>query len=274
MPDQSADPAASGNSASEHESGPAWSRDRLSRDPHADAEKAARVQAMFTSIAHAYDLNNRLHSFGMDQAWRRATVRAVEPKPTDRVLDVACGTGDLTEAFARRGVAHATGADYTPAMLALARAKLARRRPTLPIEYIEADAQALPFEDANFDIVSIAFGIRNVADTARALREFRRVLAPGGRLAILEFGQPRNALLRWANRAYTERIMPMTASIIARDRSGAYAYLPRSVETYLAPPALAAAVERAGFNRVRQVSMTFGVCVLTVAHAAERHVAT
>ncbi len=249
-------------------SGPSWSTARLASNPHEDAEKARRVQSMFTSIAHAYDLNNRLHSMWMDQAWRRRAVREVALAPQDEVLDVACGTGDLTEAFARGGARRVVGSDYTPAMLDLARAKLARRRTTWPISYVEADAQALPFADGSFDVVSIAFGIRNVTDTGKALSEFRRVLRPGGRLAILEFGQPAQPMLRWANRLYTERIMPVTASLIARDRSGAYAYLPRSVETYLAPAALAAAVGQAGFSSVRQVPMTFGVCVLTLARAS------
>ncbi len=247
--------------------GPTWSATRLASNPHEDSQKAERVRSMFTSIAHAYDLNNRLHSLWMDQSWRRRAVREVRLTAHDEVLDVACGTGDLTEAFARAGARRVVGSDYTPAMLELARAKLARRRGQLPITYQEADAQSLPFEDASFDVVSIAFGIRNVANTAKALREFRRVLRPGGRLAILEFGQPSQPVIRWANRLYTERVMPITASLIARDRSGAYAYLPRSVETYLAPAHLAAAVGHAGFMDVRQVPMTFGVCVLTLASA-------
>ncbi len=222
---------------------------------------------MFSAIAASYDLNNRLHSFWQDQAWRRAAVRLANPSPTDRVLDVACGTGDLTLAFARSRPAPAsvTGLDFTPQMLDVARCK------STPSEasFMEGDAMNLPFSDASFDVVSIAFGIRNVSDPARALREFRRVLAPGGRLVILEFGQPKQSVLRWLNDLYTRRVMPMTASLIARDRSGAYRYLPASVASFLDPAALAAAVRDAGFAQVRQHPLTFGVCVATTATAPE-----
>jgi demethylmenaquinone methyltransferase/2-methoxy-6-polyprenyl-1,4-benzoquinol methylase len=220
---------------------------------------------MFTSIAHAYDLNNRLHSFWRDQAWRRAAVRMAAPIQGARVLDCACGTGDLTEAFANAGAASVTGLDYTAAMLDLARAKATDgRRLAVQPTYVQGDAQSLPWPDASFDIVSIAFGIRNVDDTLKALREFHRVLAPGGRLVVLEFGEPGFAPLRWFNRLYTHHIMPLTASLIARDRSGAYRYLPRSVETYLSPERLRAQVEESGFVGIRQHHMTFGVCVGTL----------
>jgi len=222
---------------------------------------------MFSAIAGSYDLNNRLHSFWQDQAWRRTAVRLVRPAPSDRVLDVACGTGDLTLAFARTNPAPSsvTGLDFTPQMLDVARCK---SKPT-EASFIEGDAMNLPFADASFDVLSIAFGIRNVSDPPRALREFRRVLAPGGRLVILEFGQPRQAVLRWLNNVYTHRVMPLTASIIARDRSGAYRYLPKSVQSFLDPAALAKAVSDAGFSEVQQHPLTFGVCVATTARVPE-----
>ena len=245
----------------------AWTPDTLSGNPHARGDKADRVQRMFSAIAGSYDLNNRLHSFWQDQAWRRAAVRLVRPMSTDRVLDVACGTGDLTLAFARANPAPAavTGLDFTAPMLDVARTK------AKPAEasFVEGDAMSLPFADASFDVLSIAFGIRNVSDPARALREFRRVLSPGGRLVILEFGEPKQGVLRWLNSVYTHRVMPLTASIIARDRSGAYRYLPRSVASFLEPAALARAVAEAGFADVRQHPLTFGVCVATTARVPE-----
>jgi len=250
----------------QHETGhPAWTANDLERNPHAVSDKALRVQRMFTSIAHAYDLNNRLHSFWRDQAWRRAAVRMTEPVDGARVLDCACGTGDLTEAFANAGAKCVTGLDYTAAMLDLAKAKsVDGRRLAVQPTYVQGDAQSLPWADGSFDIVSIAFGIRNVDDTLKALREFHRVLAPGGRLVVLEFGEPSFAPLRWFNRLYTHHLMPFTASLIARDRSGAYRYLPRSVETYLSPERLRSQVDEAGFVEIRQQRMTFGVCVGTV----------
>ncbi|MBL0926952.1 MAG: bifunctional demethylmenaquinone methyltransferase/2-methoxy-6-polyprenyl-1,4-benzoquinol methylase UbiE [Phycisphaerales bacterium] len=235
---------------------PAWTEPELAGNPHADAGKPEKVRRMFAAIAHRYDLNNRLHSFWRDQAWRRAAVRMAGVRPADRVLDVACGTGDLTRAFADAGPAEVIGADFTPQMLDIARAKRGR-----VIEYLEADAQNLPFPDGRFDVVSIAFGIRNVQRPERALAEFFRVLAPGGRLIVLEFAEPRLAPVRWINGLYTKRVMPLTATLISGDRSGAYRYLPRSVETFLTREEMERALRAAGFASVRQRAMTFGVCV-------------
>jgi demethylmenaquinone methyltransferase/2-methoxy-6-polyprenyl-1,4-benzoquinol methylase len=225
---------------------------------------------MFGAIAHRYDLNNRVHSLGRDHAWRRRAVRLAGVSSGDRVLDVACGTGDLAEAFAGAGPAAVTGVDFAEPMLEIARRKASARRraPGVPMpDYRSGDALALPFASGSFDVVSIAFGIRNVADADRALRELRRVLRPGGRLVVLEFSEPRVPILRALARFYTHRIMPWTASWLARDRSGAYRYLPRSIDTFLDRDALAARIEAAGFGAVRQEEMTFGICV---AYAARR----
>lgn len=252
-------PASEPPARSEPPSAPAsaaWTGEELAGDPHRHAEKARKVRRMFGAIAGRYDLNNRLHSFGRDQAWRRATVRMAGVREGDRVLDVACGTGDLTRLFARAGAGEAVGADFTPEMLEIAR----RKTRDANARYIEADAMDLPFEDASFDVVSIAFGIRNVAEPARALAEFHRALRPGGRLVILEFSRPRNPLVRWGNRIYCNTIMPRTATLLSGDRSGAYWYLPRSVETFLAPEEMARAMEEAGFEEIRRRPMTFGVC--------------
>ena len=239
-----------------------WQPEELATDPHRRGDKADKVRAMFSAIAGAYDLNNRVHSFGLDQRWRRVAVRMAEVRPTDDVVDIACGTGDLTELFAAAGPRSIRGLDFTPPMLDIAREKAARRKwsgaaPT----YAHGDATALELPDASVDVVSIAFGLRNVGDPARALAEFRRILRPGGRLIVLEFDEPENRLIRAANRLYTHRIMPWTASLLARDRSGAYHYLPRSVETFLDRRALRAAMLAAGFSRVEQRSLTFGTCV-------------
>ena len=218
---------------------------------------------MFAAIAHRYDLNNRLHSFGRDQVWRRRAVALCRLKPTDRVLDAACGTGDLAEAFATAGAASVTGVDFTEAMLAIAtrRADGLRRQGRPVPTYLGADVTALPFAEQTFDIVSIAFGIRNVMEPGRALSEFRRVLRPGGRLVILEFSHPRHPLLRLLNRIYCDTIMPLTATLIAGDRSGAYRYLPRSVATFSDRRRLTDMMVEAGFESITQHPMTFGVCV-------------
>lgn len=249
---------------------PAWSGDELASNPHEHAAKAEKVQRMFSAIARAYDLNNRLHSFWQDQVWRRNAVRMAGLKGGETVLDIACGTGDLTRAFAGTTPrpAEVRGLDFTAAMLDIARHRLkdgaGKANDAAPIQYLEADAMNLPLDDACADVVSIAFGIRNVADPDMALREFRRVLKPGGRLVVLEFAEPRFAPVRWVSNFYTKRVMPLTATLIARDRSGAYRYLPRSVGTFLSPEALAERMSRAGFGAIRQKSLSLGVCVCSV----------
>ena len=217
---------------------------------------------MFAAIAGSYDLNNRLHSFGRDQAWRRAAVRLAQVRAGDEVLDCACGTGDLTFAFARTDASRIVGTDFTQEMLDIAEQK--RGDQTGRVSFQRADAMALPFDDASFDVVSIAFGIRNVADPGRAFAEFFRVLRPGGRVVILEFDEPRLAPIRVLNNLYTRVIMPRTASLIAHDRSGAYRYLPKSVETFMKREELQENLRAAGFSQTRTHPMTFGVCVAHV----------
>ena len=239
---------------------PAWTSEELRENPHESGEKAEKVRRMFADIAPSYDLNNRLHSLGIDQLWRRKTVAMSGVGENDRVLDVACGTGDLTRAFARANPARVVGGDYTPEMLDIARRKPAPENAT-PITYVDADATRLPFEDGSFDVLSIAFGIRNVSDVDAALREFFRVLAPGGRVLVLEFDRPRFAPIAWVSDLYTRRIMPITASIISRDRTGAYRYLPKSVASFLPREEMVNAISDAGFERVTSRPLTFGVAV-------------
>lgn len=240
--------------------GEVWGRDEL-QNPHQREDKPGRVRGMFAAIAGSYDLNNRLHSFGLDQAWRRKAVQMAEVRPGDEVLDVACGTGDLTHLFAASPAGRVVGGDFTPQMLEIAREKQKRIARPEKVSYQEVDAMALPFGDASFDVVSIAFGIRNVATPERALSEFARVLRPGGRLVVLEFDRPRNAVIRFGNELYTQQIMPRTATLISGDRSGAYRYLPRSVDTFMTREAMCEAIGRAGFSDVRARALTFGVCV-------------
>ncbi len=246
-----------------------WDSPSLIGNPHSRADKSDRVREMFTAIAHAYDLNNRVHSFGLDQCWRRKAVRLAAPLQGASVLDVACGTGDLTMAFVRGGAAHVIGLDFTPAMLDHARVKAARAGgKAADVQYIQGDAQQLPYAEESFDVVSIAFGIRNVADPQKAMREFRRVLRPGGRVVILEFSEPSSALVRFFHTLYTNHIMPWTATILARDHSGAYRYLPRSVQTFLDPQQLRDQLLCAGFSNVTQHHLTMGTCVVSVGFVA------
>jgi demethylmenaquinone methyltransferase/2-methoxy-6-polyprenyl-1,4-benzoquinol methylase len=240
-------------------SAPAWSEQDLTGDPHAKADKATRVQRMFSAIAGSYDLNNRLHSLGRDQAWRRAAVRMAGVQTNDVVLDVACGTGDLALAFAEASPKRVMGSDFTFQMLTRARQKSTRA--PAPVHYHAADALRLPLPDESVDVVSIAFGIRNVADSEAALAEFYRVLRPGGRMIVLEFGLPRQKALRAGYNFYFNHVLPRTAALVARDRSGAYKYLPRSVNTYLDRPAMKNALRDTGFTQVTSKALTFGIAI-------------
>lgn len=243
---------------------PAWTQSDLAVNPHDAADKAKRVEAMFAAIAPSYDLNNRVHSLWRDQAWRRAAVRLAQVKSTDVVLDVACGTGDLSMAFADSAVRRVVGVDFTFNMLSVAHNKLKPSAAQAPakIAYQAGDAMRLPIADAGVDIVSIAFGIRNVSAPSTAIADFYRVLRPGGRLIVLEFSLPTNRLLRSVYQFYFKHILPRTASLIARDRSGAYRYLPRSVNTFIDRPAMVDMLSHAGFEDVSVTSLTFGVAVV------------
>jgi len=242
---------------------PAWSSSDLANNPHAASDKSKRVERMFTSIARRYDLNNRLHSLWQDQIWRQKVVKIADITDSDAVLDVACGTGDLSMAFYASGAGSVIGIDFTQAMLDIAVIKA--KDASMAIEYSQGDAMNLNLPDCSFDVVSIAFGIRNVQDPAKAFAEFYRVLKPGGRCIVLEFSNPPNRFIRVLNNFYTKRVMPVTATLIAGDRSGAYKYLPKSVETFAEGMELANIIKENGFCDVKQFSQAFGVCTITKA---------
>jgi demethylmenaquinone methyltransferase/2-methoxy-6-polyprenyl-1,4-benzoquinol methylase len=238
----------------------AWN-DNLLRDPHTAPDKRSRVQKMFAAIAPSYDLNNRLHSLWMDQRWRKKAVKLAEVKPTDVVVDVACGTGDLTLQFLTAKPQAAIGIDFTYEMLpiALSKSQIAIRKSQ--IHYLNGDAQSLPLPDQSADIVSIAFGIRNVQDPRIALREFHRILRPGGRVIILEFSLPSNPILRRLYNFYFTKILPRTATLISGDKTGAYKYLPQSVNTFIGREQMMLMMRDAGFANVEHFPLTFGICI-------------
>src|SRR3954463_7120838 len=261
---------------------PAWD-DALLQNPPAVADKRRRVQRMFSAIAPSYDLNNRLHSLWMDQAWRRKAVKLANVQPTDTIIDVACGTGDLAIEFEKKlwwkhplehvyGKSAVVGIDFTFEMLPLAQRKAmsifapvkSNPRPTFigdRMRWINADALALPLANQSANILSIAFGIRNVSDPSAALKEFHRVLKPGGRLIILEFSLPTNRLLRALYNFYFTKILPRTATWISRDKTGAYKYLPQSVNTFISRESMQQMMNDAGFTEVKAFPLTFGICV-------------
>ena len=240
----------------------AWSTDNLA-DPHKVADKAARVERMFAAIAPSYDLNNRVHSLWRDQAWRRRTVKLAGVDANCVVVDVACGTGDQALAFADAAAQRVIGIDFTQPMLDIAEVKRQRAAAAYDnVSFQWGDAMRLDnVPDSSADIVSITFGIRNVAKPQAAIDEFARILKPGGRLVILEFSLPRNVILRGLYNFYFKQILPRSASLIARDRSGAYRYLPQSVNTFIGREELIAMMRSAGFIDVKPHALTFGVAV-------------
>lgn len=247
---------------------PAWTDQDLRHNPHQVADKATRVRNMFAAIAPSYDLNNRLHALGMDQYWRRVTVDRANVRAGETVVDVACGTGDLTLKFARRlsqqGGGTVLGVDFTYEMLPIAQRKGQRHADqyqNVGLQWINGDALALPLADASADVVSIAFGIRNVSDWGRAIDEFVRVLRPGGRLLVLEFSLPTNPVLRGLYNLYFRHIMPHTATLLSGDRSGAYKYLPESVNTFITRAAMQQRFTQAGLTQVDARALTAGICV-------------
>lgn len=249
-------------SSSPHQDRPVWTDDNLAQ-PHAVADKASRVQAMFSAIAPSYDLNNRLHSLGRDQAWRKSAVKLAGVKTGEVVLDVACGTGDLAMAFARATPApsRVIGVDFTYNMLTIARQKATDVKASVPLTYQLGDAMQLPIASASVDVVSIAFGIRNVSSPAAAMAEFVRVLRPGGRVIVLEFSLPTNPVLLGLYNFYFRHIMPRTAALIAGDRSGAYDYLPQSVNTFITRDQMIQMMQDAGLSDTCAKPLTLGICV-------------
>jgi demethylmenaquinone methyltransferase / 2-methoxy-6-polyprenyl-1,4-benzoquinol methylase len=227
-------------------------------------EAAAHVREMFGRIAPRYDLLNHLLSLDVDKIWRRRVAKifpAIIRDPQAHVLDLCCGTGDL--AFAFRKVApqgaRITGSDFVPEMLVRARSKAAISGTN--VEFVEADALALPFTDASFDLVSCAFGFRNLANYERGLREIHRVLKPGGYVAILEFAEPPGKLFGALYRFYFRHVLPRLGGWISGNAS-AYSYLPRSVSKFPSPEQLRDLFQAAGFNDSQFVRWTGGIVTL------------
>jgi demethylmenaquinone methyltransferase/2-methoxy-6-polyprenyl-1,4-benzoquinol methylase len=230
-------------------------------------EAAAWVRGMFGRVAPRYDLLNHLLSFHIDRYWRAVTVRRVAhilDCPGVRALDLCCGTGDLTLALQKRASYKQTprlvfGSDFCHPMLTAAAEKSARRGARTSL--FEADAMRLPLADASFDLLTVAFGFRNLADYDAGLREMRRLLKPGGIAAILEFTTPPNALMRAANDFYSGRVLPVIGGWISGSRD-AYSYLPESIRKFPNADALAEKMHRAGFDEVSFEYMTGGMVAL------------
>lgn len=222
-------------------------------------QRALQVRQMFGRIVGRYDLLNRLMSLGMDRRWRQLAAAAARPAGA-RCLDVGTGTGDLAFELVRQGAAAVVGADFTPQMLALARAKAARRS-GVHVQWIQADVERLPFRDGAFDSVTNAFVLRNLADLRLGLSEMARVLKPGGQLACLDMTHPRPGPFAALYRLYFNRLLPPISGAISGDR-GAYRYLPNSLRNYPDAPTLAQMLENAGLTDVRVERLGGGAVAL------------
>ncbi|HEY6267525.1 MAG TPA: bifunctional demethylmenaquinone methyltransferase/2-methoxy-6-polyprenyl-1,4-benzoquinol methylase UbiE [Candidatus Acidoferrum sp.] len=243
-----------------------------------EADASKKVREMFTEIAPRYDLLNHLLSLQLDRLWRKGAARRLRPilqHHNALVLDLCCGTGDLALALARVGPARIIGADFSHSMLVRARAKIAKSQrvpshsgltapPPMPL--FEADALRLPFADGTFDLVTAAFGFRNLANYEAGLREIQRVLKPGGTVAILEFAEPPEGLLGDLYRWYFCKVLPKIGGVISGDQA-AYKYLPKSVARFFRPPELAALLTAVGYQSVDYRVWTCGTVAL---HTATR----
>lgn len=226
------------------------------------ADHSARVRQMFARIAGRYDLLNHLLSVNTDRRWRRIVASRLSQKLSKgaRVLDVACGTGDLSIQLFEDAGARVIGVDFCRPMLEIA------GRKTDQIAFVEADALDLPFVNGAFDAVTIAFGLRNLADTTQGLNELRRVLKPNGWLAILEFSRPQARGFRWLFEFYFTRLLPRIGGLVSGSQS-AYQYLPDSVLRFPDQAGLAALMRQAGYAEVEWQNLTGGVAAL---HLAKR----
>jgi len=222
-------------------------------------QRAAEVRSLFGAIAPRYDFINDLQSFWLHRLWKRHLVRLAAPKAGERALDVCCGTGDIAAGLARRG-ATVCGVDFSAEMLAVA----ARKWPGL--FWIEADAQNIPFRDESFDVVTVGYGLRNLADWRRGILEMRRVAKPGARLLILDFGKPRNALWRSIYFTYLRLAVPLHGRMFCGN-AAAYAYILESLKNYPAKDGVAAELQNVGWSDVRTIDLLGGIMSIHFARA-------
>ncbi|WP_435017134.1 ubiquinone/menaquinone biosynthesis methyltransferase [Tundrisphaera sp. TA3] len=234
--------------------------------PPAVDKSGVRVRSMFASIARRYDLLNHLLSLNIDKRWRKATTRAVPPVPGVPVLDCCTGTADLALEYfkASQGRSPIVGADFCHEMLVIGRDKIRRSRADESVVLIEGDAQRLPVPSNTFGVVTVAFGLRNVANTVQGIDEMIRVARPGGKVAILEFSRPRGAILGRAYLAFFRKILPKVGQTIAPNSYDAYSYLPASVLQFPDGQAMIDLLGSRGLVDLTETPMTFGIATLYV----------
>jgi demethylmenaquinone methyltransferase/2-methoxy-6-polyprenyl-1,4-benzoquinol methylase len=224
----------------------------------------ARVREMFRQIAPRYDLMNHLLSLNIDKYWRRRAVKRLRLTPDAPVLDICTGTGDLALSIAASAPKHVevVGSDFCFAMLEIARGKRVPGTPSERVDFLEADSQQLPFPSNQFQAVTVAFGLRNVANTNLCLREMTRVCRPGGKVMVLEFSKPTAFGLRQTYNFYFKHVLPRVGQLLARNDKSAYSYLPDSVSRFPDGQLLADRMRAVGLTQVQYTPLTFGVCTI------------
>ena len=227
--------------------------------------KKERVQQMFDRIAPTYDRLNHVLSMNVDKLWRRHALKEIVDGSAQRILDVACGTGDSTLSIAKAAGkgSTVTGVDISEGMMALVEGKAEKAGIADRIDLQVADGEALPFVDGSFDRVTCAFGIRNFEHKEKGLSEFLRVLKPGGKAVILELSVPQNRAVRWVYDLYFTHLLPAIGGAVSGDKA-AYRYLPASVHQFPSPGDFCRMMEEAGFTAVRSRTFTFGLCRMFV----------
>jgi demethylmenaquinone methyltransferase/2-methoxy-6-polyprenyl-1,4-benzoquinol methylase len=231
---------------------------------YSEEQRAAKVNDLFAAVASRYDLLNDLQSFGLHRWWKHRVLQLAQARAGETAIDLCCGTGDIAFGLARSG-ATVVGLDFNSPMLVVAEGRKQKPAP----HFLRGDAQRIPFPDNSFDVVTMGYGLRNLASWETGLREMQRVARPGGRLLILEFGKPDNALWRSIYFAYMRRFVPLLGRIFCND-AAAYAYILESLEHYPAQHGVAQKMRELGLEKVEIVSLLGGVMSINCAEKAGR----
>ncbi|HEV2211487.1 MAG TPA: bifunctional demethylmenaquinone methyltransferase/2-methoxy-6-polyprenyl-1,4-benzoquinol methylase UbiE [Verrucomicrobiae bacterium] len=232
-------------------------------------QRAARVQALFDRVASRYDLLNDLQSFGLHRRWKRRLLCLARPQPGERALDVCCGTADLGLALAQQGL-HVVGLDFSQEMLDVA-AEKKKRVGNTSLQLVRGDAQQLPFEPGGFDIVTVGYGLRNLADWQMGLAEMVRVARPGGRVLVLDFGKPDNTLWRALYFGYLRLFVPLLGLVFCGSAS-AYSYILESLKHYPAQHGVAAKMRELGMKNVQLYNLLGGVMTINYSEKAQTRI--
>jgi demethylmenaquinone methyltransferase/2-methoxy-6-polyprenyl-1,4-benzoquinol methylase len=227
--------------------------------PSSDGSKKEQVESMFDSISHKYDFLNRVLSMGTDNIWRKKCVNELKSLKPERILDVATGTGDLAISCLKLKPKSIVGLDLSAGMLEIGKAKMEKKGLSHIIKMMKGDSENLPFEDNRFDAITVGFGVRNFENLEKGLKEMKRVLRTGGKVAILEFSKPTNPVFAALYNFYFHKILPAWGKLVSKSNS-AYTYLPNSVEAFPNGKDFLVILESCGYKQVNYKPLTFGIC--------------